>query len=216
MISDSTTALIIIVILLATFIVFIIEFQEADAIRMDLMGWTLREQPIVCLHDVKEYKYATIKAVHLWNDFTKNPKWHIGVSGNYCNIYVTEVLNIPNGYADAICNSAFCQIRISILYENRTTTDKVRTIAHELGHVFSLGHYPYPDTSEEAIELGACNESIMWMRGACYPLSFPPELLIAMECRHWVDGFGGIIDMSCGERSIRDDGRIIYTLRFEE
>jgi len=185
---------------------------EADAVKMDLSVWSIREKPVLCINDVHEFKRPAIKAVHMWNDFLNQTKWHIGVSANTCNIKLIE-MDLEDSYGDAVCFSSGCEIRVNISY-NRTQTDKTRTVAHELGHIFSLGHYPYPETSKEALYFGACNSSIMWMRGDCYPLEFPIELKHALQCRHYIDGFGGVLNQKCGVLNQRDDGTWVYTLYF--
>jgi len=194
-IKDSTTALIIFIILL---VLSIFLLAEADAIVMDLLGWTLRDTPVVCLNNLSEYKWATLKAIQIWNDHTITPQWHIS-STTYgeCNIYVNEWDTLgTGGLGQALCNSVFCEIEFDVS-EERETIDKVRTATHEMGHVLSLGHFPYPLTVEEALWLGACNESVMWQRGECGYPQIPQELLDALLCRHTSDGFGGVIDVHC-------------------
>ena len=202
MVKHSTLALIIIMSLL---FVFILSISNAWAVKpMELMTWTIREKPIVCIDNAKEYKWATIKAVHLWNDFTKDKKWEIKVGSKNCNIRISEISNLVVNNEDASgaaqCpNSRDCVMEFR--KDGKSLENKVRTAAHELGHIISLGHYPYPETVQETLQFGACNSSVMWWVGGCGVPEFPQELLTALECRHTSDGFGGVINFHC--QSIR-------------
>ena len=198
MLNHSTYAMIIVLSLLFIFILTLTDVWGINA--MELTTWTIREKPIICINDAKEYKWATIKAVHLWNDFTKDKKWEIKVGTKNCNIKITEhnrlVVNDMEANGAAMCpNSRDCVMEFKT--GNERLDNKVRTAAHELGHIISLGHYPYPETAQEALKLGACNSSVMWWVGGCGIPEFPKELLTALECRHTSDGFGGVINFHC-------------------
>lgn len=175
----------------------------AEGYKMDLMTWTLRDKPVVCIGDTVSYKYAMARSIKDWNNFTQDPKWHIamGPKGK-CNIKVAETKHlatlpdgsIVNGFA--LCGKENCVLTVDGS-RNRTLTNMKRTAGHELGHIISLGHFPYPETVKEALKFGACQEDIMWSVGDCGSYKFSKELLTALECRHGEDGFGGVFNANC-------------------
>ena len=197
MIGDGTIAIIIIFSLLILFIFFII---EVEAMKMDLMIWTMKGNPVLCTEDLKIFKYATYKAIHLWNNFTQLDKWKIYGSDNGCNVTMIELYDLKvdkaKGNGFTVCTQELgCMVFLESNMNN--TTNKIRTITHEIGHVMSLGHFPNPETAEEKLKLGACQGSAMWWVGGCGMPTFPKDLLIALECRHGSDGFGGVINYHC-------------------
>ena len=81
MIPDSTIALMIFITLIVAFLFLIVEIENVYPIKMELMAWTMNEKPIVCLENTGEYKWAVIKAIHVWNDWTNNePIWNIDLT----------------------------------------------------------------------------------------------------------------------------------------
>ena len=213
--ADSTTALIIFVILIVTFLILIVELENAYPIKMELMSWTMNEKPIVCLENTGEYKWATLKAIHLWNGWTNNePIWHIdSTTSRYCNIQIILLDELDTGgVGNVLCKTEKCYIKLQ--RGERTDTDRVRTVTHELGHAFSLGHFPHAETAVEALWLGACNTSFMWFRGECGWPEFPDEMRQALICRHTYDGFGGNINIHCGYQVISDRGVIEHRLTY--
>jgi len=210
---DSTTALIIFVILIVTFLVLIVEIEDAYPIKMDLLPWTMKDKPVVCVNNITEYKWAVFKAVQLFNYWTFTPQWHISIAKD-CNIYISEVDGLDSGgVGQALCISNICEITLQS--GNRTQVDRVRTMVHELGHVLSLGHFPAAETAQEALWLGACNTSFMWMRGECGWPEFPEDMMRALVCRHTQDGFGGNINMHCGYQVFTEERNYIeYRIQY--
>jgi len=198
-ISDGWLCILILLILISVFIIFL--YEPAYAMKMDLMSWTIDKNPIFCIGDLKHYKWSTIKAINEWNNFTKEGQWKMWYSADNskCNVYILEMINLQvngeDGQGFGICNDSGCNIFLRI--NDNSQEDRVRTVAHEIGHIISLGHFPDPEGVEETLALGACQEAVMWWVGGCgYPV-FHKDLLTALECRHGGDGFGGVVNHKC-------------------
>ena len=120
------TTVMVMLIILVTFFLFLLT-DYADAVRMDMMGWTMKDKPIICTNNLTEYKWATYKAIQLWNDFTILPQWHISSSdGGSCNVYLTEKDELTTGgIAEAWCSNGICRIDLEMGYHTNEV-DRIR------------------------------------------------------------------------------------------
>jgi len=200
--------------LIILFIFLLIFVPFAGGYSLDITPEKLNDKPIVCFYDTpKDFKWASYKAMHIWNnalekyDYPDRIKYrHIPLEYNAEN-FVNEC-NIQIRFVDVViwggknttfwgltpCHPVFCSIQISTT--DRTIGQKVRTIAHEIGHALSLGHVRSQEP-QEALAL-PCSNNVMWEFPCTKSLpSVNLLILMALECAHAEDGFGGNYNEHC-------------------
>jgi len=101
-------------------------------------------------------------------------------------------------FLDAVNASRPCYANVATTYGNggnRTNEHVLKTVVHELGHVWGLGHVePEDDWEERNFPQGF---TIMSSSTMFQPLGIHSELMSALECRYGDDGWGGFIDKLC-------------------
>jgi len=186
----------------------------ASGYTLEVMDSKLKDKPMVCFYDTpKNFKWHSYKAMHLWNDALEKYDYpdrikyrHIPLKffaesfDSSCNIHIRFVERVMWGGVDqnawglAPCSPNMCTIQISTV--DRPIAQKVRTIAHEVGHSLSLLHLR-ADNAPEALAL-PCSINIMWEASCSTKMPIITEGLIAsLECIHAEDGFGGNYDEHC-------------------
>jgi len=169
---------------------------------------------MICFYDTPpQFKWHTYKAMHIWNDALEKYDYpdrikykHLPVPytidyfDSSCNIHIRFVDVIiwndkeTSDWGIAPCNQTFCSIQISTI--DRTISQKVRTIAHEVGHALSLIHIR-PDNPPEALAL-PCSNNIMWQYPCTNQMPKVNEMIVrSLECIHAEDGFGGNYNAQC-------------------
>jgi len=194
--------------LISLFVIWLIFMPIAE-------GYELRtHQPLndkitVCFYNPPgQFKWASYRSIHLWNDALEKYKFpdklkYIFIEDNYnaqsydnrCNIqvrFVDKVMwggEIMNSWGLAPCSVEKCTIQVAT-YE-RTVDQKVRTIAHEIGHGLGLKHI-VPENSYEALSL-PCSNNVMWTYACKTGFPYVNEMIVdTLKCLHGHDGFGGV------------------------
>jgi len=200
--------------LICLFVFALIFFPYADGYSLKILESKLKDKPLVCFYDVPpNFKWASYKAIHIWNHALEKYDYpdritykHIAEPfnaqsfNNNCNMHIRFVDVIIWGGEEttwrgvAPCNPDFCTIQITT--KDRVVTEKVRTIAHEIGHGLSLEHIR-ADTPAEALAL-PCSNNVMWEYTCNQLMPKVNEMVIrALECVHAEDGFGGNYNAHC-------------------
>ena len=200
--------------LIALFVLALIFFPMADAYSLDITPVKLTEKPMVCFYDTPgDFRWASYKAMHIWNDALEEYNYpdrigykHIPLQYNAenfvvsCNIHIRFVDVIVWGGVEttywglAPCHPVFCSIQVSTI--DREIGQRVRTIAHEVGHALSLAHIR-ADTPNEALKL-PCSDNLMFEWACSKGLPRINEMIIkSLECVHAEDGFGGNYNEHC-------------------
>ena len=155
MVRDSTTAMVIIVILLVTFISIISQVYGEHDYFSSFVSWEGR--PVVCLaHIPPADMYQTLKAVKSWKvafkEYTNTDKWDYDIrirnvlSINDCNIVVIQTDQLPPakigkssiGNTDCSIVNNVCIIKVSRTYDDGKLY--YDTVVHEMGHAIGLAH----------------------------------------------------------------------------
>lgn len=154
MISDSTVAMIIIVILLAFFVVFLSEAYAEHEYFEPYIYWEL-ERPVICLIGVDDKdKWQTIRAIKSWEsafrDYTQTDKFDYRIivrdrGHPDCNVLFTTSNSTipwepetPVGTTTCFYEVGMCQVIVQTNFRNGTFY--YDTTVHEIGHVMGVGH----------------------------------------------------------------------------
>lgn len=186
----------------------------ASGYSLDIISVKLEGKPIVCFYDTpKNFKWATYKAMHIWNNALEKYDYPDRISYRHTPLpynvenFVDEC-NIQIRFVDVVmwggetttywgltpCHPVFCSIQISTT--DRALSQKVRTIAHEVGHALSLGHIR-SQVPQEAIAL-PCSNNVMWEFPCTKDMPVINKLIMrALKCAHAEDGFGGNYNEHC-------------------
>lgn len=200
--------------LVCVLVIWLILLPSVDGYTIKILNTKLEDKPMVCFYAVPgEFKWSSYKAMHIWNhalekyDYPDRIKYKhlpdpysIETFDISCNIHIRFMdVIIWDGeeqtyWGIAPCNSEFCSIQIST--KDRTLDQRVRTIAHEVGHALSLLHIT-PDNPPEALEL-PCSLNVMWTYSCMKGLPIVNKsIILSLECIHAEDGFGGNYDAHC-------------------
>ena len=154
MISDSSVAVIIFIILLSFFIVFISEAWADHEYFEPYIHWE-QERPIICVIGVEgKYKYYTLRAIKSWElafrDYTGTDKYDYrilmgDVWPRECNVLFTTsnvtmafVSTDPVGTTTCYSSLSMCQVIIQTAFQDGKYY--YDTVVHEIGHVMGVGH----------------------------------------------------------------------------
>ena len=155
--ADSTTALIIFIILIVTFLALIVELDYIFADHDYFTSHTIWSySPQVCLQDIPRVDlYMTIRAVNQWEkamieygkeQFNYNVRLVKSTDVTGCNIVVMQESPIinpeggvnPIGLTSCYKDKVMCVLRIdNVRYDGIYYHD---TIVHEMGHAIGIGH----------------------------------------------------------------------------
>jgi len=160
MISDSSVAVIIFIILLAFFLVFITEAWAEHEYFEPYIYWET-ERPVICIWVDDKDKHQTLKAIKSWEkafkEYTHSDKFEYrmiirGYGHPDCNVLFTTSNSTlpwepttPIGTTSCYFDLGMCQV---IVWSSFASGEYYYdTIVHEIGHVMGLGHRVANDSS---------------------------------------------------------------------
>ena len=216
-------------IILFVFLLFFIPF--ANAYQMDLL-WQWGGNPHICIWDNK-YNHLFEKGVNDWNDalYSLGKDWPNeykiiypdtpDIIAKYCNINLVLVehwITEDEPFTGVIGRTVYSQgnmVFISVFEERNSkhyfnfNDAIVKTVKHELGHGFGLGHWVAENTYEAMRPWPA---TIMWgTSDKYYNGTIDQYSLDALTCWYGEDGFGGKNDRVCKFIQTVEIPKIDYT-----
>lgn len=203
-----------IIFLLAVILLVGFSPQIIEAYKMEIIWYWSNQTPVVCIWD-SDYNEVMVKSMIEWNNFFRD-KWGENdtipfyiVNGTTlnlenCNIHLimvplevtrtdpsNDVYNNPLGRASPDLRNEIIWLHI---FEERTINDELyimsikRTIMHELGHGWGLGHI-VPENMHEGLKPHP--NTLMWVWQWGQEIIIDEATKKGIDCIYGKDGWAG-------------------------